>query len=95
MTLWAATGLVLALNAGSSTWASRARNTDSPGYHALAASFSHGMWFLSQLLMLGNIVDVARRAAWTEAAILGLFYTFSCVAGSVAAHVVEMRFKRG
>jgi hypothetical protein len=84
--LWA---LVLMLQAGSSTWASRARNTGSVGYHAVAAVFSHGVWFVSLYL----IVDKTKSAQTAAGAVaIGVFYTTFCVIGSVVAHYVSQNY---
>jgi hypothetical protein len=80
---------VLMLQAGASTWASRARNTESVRYHAVAAVFSHGVWFVSNALMVDTLVKDG-----VPVALLGVFYTTFTVAGSVLAHAIEKRFKR-
>lgn len=87
--LWAV--LLMTQNAAS-TWVSRARNSSSYGYHAMACIPSNGVWFASQLVLVGSIVDVARRAAWLEAFWLGCFYTTFTAIGSVTMHVVSHKF---
>lgn len=88
---WIIWALVLVAQAGSSTWASRARNSGSPAYHGVAAIFSHGVWFVSNLFLIDSAVNVARSGAWTDAAWIGVFYTTFCTIGSVLAHVVTAR----
>ena len=85
--LWA---LVLVLQAGSSTWASRARNTGSVAYHGVAAVFSHGVWFVS----FAVAADKVTRSGTTtmDKVFIGLFYTTFCVCGSMLAHHVSATY---
>jgi hypothetical protein len=89
---WALWALVLVAQAASSTWASRARNTGSVAYHGVAASFSHGVWFVSNMILTVNVVAVAQKGGTREAVTLGIFYTFFCVCGSILAHWLSARF---
>lgn len=89
MTSWLIWAAVLMAQAGSSTWASRARNTGSLRYHAVAAVFSHGVWFAS----LYTIMDKTKAADGLEQILfVGAFYTFFCVLGSVGAHAATQRY---
>jgi hypothetical protein len=85
--LWA---FVLVLQAGSSTGASRARNTGSVAYHGVAAIFSHGVWFIS----FAVAADKITRSGTTvlDKVLIGLFYTFFCVVGSMLAHHVSAKY---
>lgn len=89
---WAIWAVVLVAQAGSSTWASRARNGGSVAYHGAAAVFSHGVWFVSNLFMFDSLISVARSGSFRDAAVLGVFYTSFCVLGSILAHFVSARF---
>lgn len=89
---WMAWALVLIAQAASSTWASRARNTGSVAYHGIAAVFSHGVWFISNLLLTFNLFEIARSGSWRDATFLGVFYTAFCVTGSVLAHYVSSKY---
>ncbi len=40
------------------TLVSRARNSGSYSYHALAAVFSNGIWFASQFILIGMVVKL-------------------------------------
>lgn len=89
--IWAV--LLLAQN-GSATWVSRARNSRSLGYHALASVFSNGVWIVS----LGFAIDklpASRSNPWLFAATVA-FYVACTVTGSVGAHHLLMsRVERG
>lgn len=92
---WAVWAVVLVLQAGSSTWASRARNTGSLGYHAVAATGSHGIWFMSSVFMLDTVVGAARGGDWGLVVRTGIFYTAFTVLGSVLAHWAAMKIETG
>jgi hypothetical protein len=89
---WAIWALVLIAQAGSSTWASRARNTGSVAYHGVAAIFSHGVWFVSNFFLVDNVIKVAREGTPADALFLGAFYTTFCVIGSMSAHAITARY---
>lgn len=86
--LWGA--LLLAQNA-SFTWVSRARNSGSLRYHAVASVFSNGVWFASMFFVVDILARV--RESGSLALMLGAFafYTACTVAGSVGMHHVLMR----
>lgn len=90
---YATWALVLIAQSAATTWASRARNSASVPYHALAATFSHGVWFCSNLLLLESVWAKAQDGAsiGTYAA-LGLFYTTFNVIGGVLTHYVSMHY---
>lgn len=85
--LWAP---ILMLQAGASTWASRARNRDSIPYHAFAAMVNHSVWFTSNSILVGSIIVMAREGG--SLLLLGGFYTTFCVIGSITAHYLERRY---
>ena len=89
---WIVWALVLVAQAASSTWASRARNTGSVAYHGIAAIFSHGVWFISNLFMGFEVIKLAREGTLGGAVFLGLFYTTFCVIGSIAAHYISSKY---
>lgn len=68
------------------TLVSRARNSGSLGYHALAAVGSNGVWFLSQLILFGNMLDIVRTGNVRLAVVVGLYYTACTIIGSVGMH---------
>lgn len=89
---WVLWGLMLLVQNASFTWVSRARNSKSISYHAVAAIASNGVWFLN----LGVAVDKLREAHGAQFALTALFYTAFTVIGSVGAHHVLMtRVEKG
>ena len=85
--LWA--GMLLLQNA-SFTWVSRARNSSSVGYHALASVFSNGVWLLSQFVLFNQFVEAKNRGGWFLVAVT-VFYVVFTVLGSVGAHAFLMK----
>jgi hypothetical protein len=83
--IWA--GMLLLQNAAF-TWVSRARNSTSISYHALASVCSNGVWFLN----LGLAVDKINSAwgSWGLLLLTATFYTVFTVVGSVSAHYFLM-----
>ncbi len=72
--------LLLVLQNAAFTWVSRARNSGSDWYHALAAVFSNGIWlaaFFITLDMLNGIETVV------DGLLIGLVYIVATVTGSV------------
>jgi hypothetical protein len=90
---WVLWGFMLLVQNASFTWVSRARNSKSLGYHALAAVCSNGVWFLG----LAVAVDKLREANTPLAfGLTALFYTAFTVVGSVGAHhLLQTKVERG
>lgn len=82
--------LLLIVQNGAFTWLSRARNSGSYGYHALAAVFSNGVWFASQFVMIGMVTKPGMPLA--EALNLGAIYVAGTVIGSVLMHWVAVNW---
>ena len=80
--------MLLILQNASFTWVSRARNSSNYLYHAIAAIFSNGIWFASQIF----IIDIAVKNISNpkELALIGVLYIVSTVSGSVFMHWVCM-----
>jgi len=72
------------------TWVSRARNSGSYGYHAIAAVFSNGVWFWSQFLLIGMVAKPGMPLS--KAALLGCVYVAGTVSGSVAMHYASINW---
>ncbi len=80
--LWAF--LLVAQNA-CFTWTSRARNSGSDWYHALAAVFSNGVWFAAFFYTFAGI-EIIRETGDTLTAVgLGALYIVATVVGSVTS----------
>lgn len=82
---------LLILQNAAFTWVSRARNSGSIGYHAIASVFSNGIFFTTNLMLIGSVV---MRPNMTPSAIfaLGAIYVASTVTGSVLMHIVSIRW---
>lgn len=82
-------GAILFAQNASFTWVSRARNSGSIGYHALASVASNGVWIASMYF----VVDMLREAKGDPARMLavGAFYTACTVAGATFMHWFSMR----
>lgn len=83
--------ILLAQNA-SFTWVSRARNSASLGYHALASVFSNGVWIVGQFVIFDKFMEVKQSGdRWLMAGVF-LYYTLFTVSGSVGMHHMLMRY---
>ena len=82
LTAWA---VLLVLQNASFTIVSRARNSGSDWYHAIAAVFSNGIWFLSNGIIIFNVTEVFDRGSPAEFALLLTIYIVCTVFGSVVA----------
>lgn len=90
---WAA---ILFLQNYSFTYVSRARNSNSLPRHAKAAAFSNGVWIVSQMLMLGPMLDyLTGRHGLPLQFITGLVYTVSTMGGSLFAHWIAKKTEKG
>lgn len=91
MSIWILWGLFLVLQNASFTLVSRARNSGSLGYHALAAVGSNGIWFLSQLILVDKFLQVIRDGNLWLGIATGVYYTACTIAGSVGMHYLALR----
>lgn len=87
--LWA---VVLVLQNASFTIVSRARNSGSDWYHATAAVFSNGIWFVSNGMIIFNVTAVIDRGSKAEFALLLAVYIVCTVFGSVVAGKFARRY---
>jgi hypothetical protein len=90
-TSWVIWALVLVLQNAAHTVTSRARNSDNLRYSSIASVASNGIWIISNLFMVGNIV-----AAQTvpEKVALVIFYVICTVAGATGAHWYAIKLER-
>jgi hypothetical protein len=84
---WA--GLLVVQNA-SFTLVSRARNSRSIAYHAVAALGSNGVWFASQFVLFGFMLDAITSGTWRDAVALGCWYSLWTIVGSVGMHYIAL-----
>ncbi len=89
---WVLWAILLIIQNFAFTLVSRARNSGSLRWHAIASVFSNGVWFVSQLILIDNVMAVLRNSAWDRALVIGLFYSTCTVTGSVSSHWISMRF---
>lgn len=78
--LWA---LLLVAQNAAFTWVSRARNSGSDWYHAIAAVFSNGIWFAANFVTFERVWAVLKTGDWKFGLGVGLVYVVSTVTGSV------------
>lgn len=91
--IWAA---ILILQSAAFTWVSRARNSGSVKYHSIASTFSNGVWFASQVVVISKITDAWATRNWPMIVATGLFYTFFTVIGSISMHhFLQTKVERG
>lgn len=83
---WTAWAVLLVVQNASFTLVSRARNSQSLSYHALAAIGSNGVWFFSQFLLFGYMLDVLKSGSWLAAIPVAMWYTLWTIVGSVGMH---------
>lgn len=87
--IWAV--ILLAQNA-SFTLVSRARNSGSISFHAVASIGSNGIWFMSQIIVIDKISRALRSHDWELMAFTLVFYTLFTVIGSISMHYISMRW---
>lgn len=87
---WALWGAILFAQNASFTWVSRARNSGSIAYHALASVASNGVWIASMYFVVDQLQ--AAKGSAQQMVIVGLFYTACTVAGATFMHWFSMRF---
>jgi hypothetical protein len=82
--------LLLVLQNAAFTWVSRARNSGSIGYHAIAAVFSNGIWFVSQFLLISMVAKPGMPLE--EITLYGIVYVLGTVIGSLLMNWISMRY---
>lgn len=73
---------IVVLQNAAFTWVSRARNSKSYSYHALAATFSNGIWLLVIRQVVVNFDNIPIQIA----------YLIGAVTGSVLMHWISITF---
>lgn len=82
--------LLLVLQNAAFTWVSRARNSGSYSYHATAAVFSNGIWFVSNVFLISFVAKPGM--GWQELSPLLAIYVAGTVIGSVLMHYVSINW---
>jgi hypothetical protein len=88
---WLIWGVLLLLQNASFTMVSRARNSASLSYHAIAAVFSNGVWFVGQFMVYDQFQAFKENGNITLMVLAGLFYTIMTVTSSVSMHHFLMK----
>lgn len=82
--------LMLVFQTAAFTWVSRARNSASYSYHAIASVFSNGIWFVSQFFLIGMVARPGMGIS--EAGTLGAVYVVGTTTGAVLMHWVSINY---
>ena len=89
---WVIWALILILQNASTTWASRARNSGSVGYHSIASIASNGVWFVSFTILTDSVLKAAASGSAWNWTFLFIFYTTFTVTGATLAHYLSMKY---
>lgn len=92
MLSWVIWAVVLLIQNASFTLVSRARNSGSLKFHAIASVFSNGVWFASQIVVVTKISDAWKAQDWGLLAFTAAFYTLFTVIGSISMHYISMKY---
>lgn len=89
---WVLWALILLMQNASFTLVSRARNSGSLKFHALAAVGSNGIWFVGLMFAVDKIKEA--KDAHDIWLLIGsaVFYTIFTVIGSVSMHYISMKY---
>ena len=74
------------------TMVSRARNSKSIPYHAIASLFSNGIWFAAQFMMIDLMVQIIKHSDWPRLTLAGFIYILATMTGSLTSHWVLMKW---
>lgn len=91
MTEWLIWGFLLIAQQAAQTGTSRARNTKSLTYNAIASVFSNGVWFASQFFIVNKLIQVKDDP--TKFILVLVFYITLTVTGSVGMHWYLMKLE--
>jgi len=83
---------LLLLQNASFTAVSRARNSGSDWYHAIASVFSNGIWFVSQTIIVFSFLEVIKNTDWIGWLVMAGVYISATVTGSVTMGKLLRRF---
>lgn len=86
---WGLWAVLLMLQNAANTWVSRARNSTSLKYHAIAALFSNGVYFANLFVGVNKIT--ASHSAWMMTFTV-VFYSAFTMFGSVLSHYLLMHY---
>lgn len=92
MLTWVLYAFMLLLQNASFTWVSRARNSKSIGYHAIAAVGSNLTYFLNLIIGINLINAALASGSYLRIGATAGFYTVFTVIGSIAMHHLLMKY---
>lgn len=78
------------------TFVSRARNSASLTRHMVASLFSNGLYFIGQIIILTQVIDMLRGDYGTHYQVVACsVYTVATLTGSMLGHKVAMITEKG
>lgn len=83
-------GALLLLQNFTHTLSSRAKNSHSLIYNAIASTASNSVWFASQFFIVQTLSDFQVKS-WGYILAVFVFYTVFTVIGSLSSHYLAMR----
>lgn len=88
---WITWGILLMAQNAAFTLSSRSRNSQNIWYHTWASFLSNGVWFVSNLILVANFVEIMKTSNWKLALGVGLFYTACTMFGSISMMWLAIR----
>lgn len=93
---WVLWAFLLILQNFAFTFVSRARSSGSLKRHVVAAFFSNGVWFVSQVIIFTTIFAMIKGDYGIAKSIFaGIYYTIFTITGSVLAHYWALKTEKG
>lgn len=84
-----------ALQNAAFTWVSRSRNAGDVGYHAVACTFSNGIWFVMTVLIWERLWTAVTTGDYVFLTLTGIFYVAGTVIGSCAMMILLLKTEKG
>lgn len=93
---WMVWAIILVAQNFSFTFVSRARNSGSLSRHMVAGVFSNGVWFISQIIIFGQLYAIMTgKYGIAKAVGTCIYYTAFTLLGSLLAHYYSLKFEKG
>lgn len=77
------------------TWVSRSRNSGDPSYHRWAALTSNGVWFVTQIFLLGAMLPAFMAREWWVVGLVAIVYCIATTEGSVLMMRILLKKESG
>ena len=84
--------VLLLIQNASFTAVSRARNSGSDWYHAIASIFSNGIWWVSQTIIILSLMEIVKTASLGTWTTMTIVYVTATVTGAVLMGKILRRF---